>query len=84
MTARAGNLTLGLAEMLTQETLKGTRRATYRLQTNKWDSFYCLQGTDDSPLTSSLANCGYIQKTGKNNELHHIHYRHITFKQPGL
>jgi hypothetical protein len=78
--------------MLVLETLKvtnpGTRCATYRLQTNKWDSFYCLQGTDDSPLTGSRANCGYVQKTGKNNnfnnELHHIHYRHTTFKQPGL
>jgi hypothetical protein len=37
------NLTLGLEEMLAQETLKGTnpgtRCATYRLQTNKWNSF---------------------------------------------
>jgi hypothetical protein len=78
--------------MLAQESLKdtnpGTRCATNRLQTNKQDSFYCLQGTDDSPLTGSQANCGYVQKTGKNNnfnnELHHIHYRYITFKQPDL
>jgi len=67
------NLTLGLEEMLVLETLKstnpGTRCATYRLQTNKWDSFYCLQGIDDSPLTGSQANFGYAQKTGKNNNL---------------
>jgi len=67
--------------------MHGQNNIKYRLQTDKWDSFYCLQDTDDSPLTGSRANCGYVQKTGKNNfnnKLHHIHYRHTTFKQPGL
>jgi hypothetical protein len=65
------NLTLGLEEMLEQETLKGTNpvtgHATYRLQTNEWNSFYCLR-VQMTPLTGSLANCDYKQKTGKNND----------------
>jgi hypothetical protein len=87
---RQENFTLGLEEMLEHETLKGTNHGTgceiyNRLHTNKWDSFYCLQGTDDSPLTGSLGNCDCTQKkTGKNtdfsNKFNHFHYRYITFK----